>query len=205
MSLLAFRPGCQTSGWEKDFEPSRFSADLMGADETPSITKASSSSKGAPHFAGRFVSQQGSLGVEFASVDPVVPPVATESDMHRNQLAAGVRAALQVRLLQLRTDFLDDFGRNISADSIEALWALMDSDPNLIRPSLTAEPSGSLIASWRKSPVESLSVRFVNANTLHYSLVVPATAGDGNPERRWGEADVASFLRAEPIARRLAT
>lgn len=175
MSLVALRHGGQTAGWDKDFEPSLFSADWVGIDEVPSKAKAPKSKGALYHL------------------------------VHGNLLAAEVRTALQGRLLQLRTDFLEDFGRDMSGDSIEDLWTLMNSSPNLVRPSLTAEPSGNLIASWRKSPVESLSVRFMGASTLHYSLVVPAAAAGGNPERRWGEADVASFFRSEPTAQRFAT
>jgi hypothetical protein len=115
--------------------------------------------------------------------------------------AQRVARDLQRHLITLEADFLEDYGSEINAGSRAGLLRFIREHAVALRPSIGAEPSGHIVATWRDGP-GCLSLRFVDAFRFHFAL----TEDEGPcPRRVWGTAHVLTFLGEHPRAKRIIT
>lgn len=137
---------------------------------------------------------------DFAESDFVV------SEAPASSVASGAYVRLaslatqsEPRLRELQTQFIEDYGRELSAKSIFACRTLLATMPELRRPLLSAEPEGNIIATWKDSDQQSLSLRLVGPLLLHYVVQSRHAAP------QYGEARLATFFAELPQARQIAS
>jgi hypothetical protein len=124
------------------------------------------------------------------SLDGVNNGAAVDS----GQMAESMRARLiSKRLMELGLAFFEDFGRPLDSASTEAATAFFRGCPNIGLPAFSAEPSGHVLATWRKGR-EVLTVRFVDRGPVHFTLA-RNVADSPNLKRTWGAATRAELTR----------
>lgn len=106
---------------------------------------------------------------------------------------------VEVRLRELRTQFVEDFGRELEASSQFALKALLLSTRGLRKPMLSATPSGHIVATWRLD-ASSISIRLLRPTEIHFAF-----SGRTQYPNPYGKAAAATFFSEIPAARQLAT
>ena len=114
-----------------------------------------------------------------------------------------VMREIEPRLRQLQSQFIDDHGQEILQASIFALRALLASTPGLRKPLLSAEPSGRLIATWRRG-TDSLSLRLMRAVEIHFAFGGAARSGRNDTSPRYGRSTAATFFAESSEARQIA-
>ena len=87
-------------------------------------------------------------------------------------------------LLQLSHDYYEDFGRPMSQASVQAALAFFQLHASAAVPAFSAEPSGYVLATWRKGR-EVLTLRFKDAGPIQFT-VAREIAGDHTLQRSWG-------------------
>ena len=103
-------------------------------------------------------------------------------------------SAILTTLLRLSNDYLDDFGHPMSQTSIQAALAFFQRHAKAMVPALSAEPSGYVIATWRRGR-EVLTMRFKEGAMIQFAL---ARELPGEPclKRTWGATTVESWGEA---------
>ena len=150
--------------------------------------------------------------VEFADSDLEQEQVEVElhfadvlalNSPHFYQAGSPLMREIDPRLRELQSQFIDDHDQEISRASIFALRSLLASIPGLRKPTLSAEPSGNLIATWRKG-TDSLSVRLLHAVELHFAFGGTARGAGGNADPRYGRSAAATLFAESSEARQIA-
>jgi hypothetical protein len=129
-------------------------------------------------------------------------PLVIVSDLHRRQekgesFAIGRvfpqdqqhrLSAIQRRLMILVNAFMDDFGFPMSQVSVQAALSFFQRHQQAVVPSFSAEPSGLIIATWRRG-CEVLTMRFVEQDMIHYTTAV-LMPDQADLQRAWGVTNV---------------
>jgi hypothetical protein len=106
----------------------------------------------------------------------------------------------QRTLVELSTAFYGDYGRVLDADSVAGLRRFLKRSQMRVRPTVGAESTGRLIATWRAGD-EALSLEFISRFDLRYAV----TANEnGNLRRSWGVGHSVTLFDAEPLTARFA-
>lgn len=151
--------------------------------------------------------------IEFADSDigpdsvDLQPVLASVGDLRVGQIHAtgsSLMREVEPRLRELQSQYIDDYSKQISQMSIFALRALLASAVGLRRPLLSSEPSGHLIATWRKG-TESVSLRLLSAVELHFAFGGTARLSGANDVPRYGRSVAATFFTESIEARQIAT
>jgi hypothetical protein len=126
-----------------------------------------------------------------------------DAGLRATTTSAGYEAALRLgaldkRIVQLASDFYDDHGRPLHSPSVAGFKALMRHILELPQPSLGAESSGSIVATWEGAG-GCLSLRFLDKSHLHFAISRNGEAG--RRERAWGEGHVETFFAEHPEAK----
>lgn len=102
--------------------------------------------------------------------------------------------AILTTLLRLSNDYFDDFRQPMSQVSIQAALAFFQRHSEANVPALSAEPSGYVIATWRRGR-EVLTMRFKEGAMIQFAL---ARELPGEPclKRTWGATTVESLAEA---------
>jgi hypothetical protein len=143
-------------------------------------------------------------------VRPAAPPAATGTIAERNTTESGAISERQIqkarrlerivaRVVELDSAFYEEFGRRIDPRSVVASLMALRRLWDLPLPMLSAEPSGLLIATWRRGR-EVVTVRFLDTARAHYALAVQSAA-DASIERSWGSSHPITLLEQNLIAR----
>lgn len=122
------------------------------------------------------------------------PNVDTGAAVDSGQMVESIRARLiSKRLVALGQAFFEDFGRPLNPASTEGLTAFFRGSSNVSLPDFSAEPSGHVLATWRKGR-EVLTVRFVDQGPVHFA-VARMVADSPDLHRTWGVATRADLFR----------
>lgn len=106
----------------------------------------------------------------------------------------------QRSLLKLAAAFHEDYRRDLDPNSRAGLDRFMRRQAMRVRPSIGAESSGQLIATWRVGD-DVLSLQFLDRLRFNFAMT---THEVGGPVRLWGEAFALTFFDEFPTARRFA-
>lgn len=109
--------------------------------------------------------------------------------------------ALQASLNSLAVLYTDDFGGLLDQASVSGLSAYMRPFAWALAPTLAAEPSGKLVATWEREG-SSLSIRFLNEHDFYYAMIL-TDRDRGQESRPWGKSRRESFFARHPLARTL--
>jgi hypothetical protein len=109
--------------------------------------------------------------------------------------------ALDATLVAINSAFYSDYGRQIDARSSVGLARFVRYNTMITAPSIGADASGRLIATWRNGQ-EALSLLFTDRLTFTFALT---TIGDQGLERSWGSGHALTFFAREPRANRFTT
>lgn len=140
--------------------------------------------------------------VEFADSDieadqPDIVLMAMDQLQARTPQFQPVGSALlkdiEPRLRELQAQFIDDYDSQLQQSSIFALKVILASAPGIRRPTLSAEPSGHLIATWRNGTA-SLSLRLLSGAELHFAFGGTARTESADGEPRFGSSLPATFF-----------
>jgi hypothetical protein len=158
------------------------------------------------HYFGTATGDQflSSLFLADESDVPVRPPARPPPVVGSDDNGAAVDPAQMVeskrgkviskRLMELGLAFFEDFGRPLNSASTEAVTAFFRGWSNAVIPAFSAEPTGHVLATWRKGR-DVLTVRFVDEGSVHFALA-REIAGSSNLKRSWGVATRADLSRA---------
>ncbi len=116
-----------------------------------------------------------------------------------NQPARIPDSAIASMLARLADCFVEDYGRPMSPRSISGFHHFLSSLSYHGHPTLAAESSGDIVATWRAGD-ETVSLKFLDQRRFHYALAIKRPDGVARP---WGTADVFSFLAEYPEAQRI--
>lgn len=100
--------------------------------------------------------------------------------------------------VELNSAFYGDHGRPLDADAWSGLSRFLKRTPMRVRPTMGAESTGRIIATWRMGQ-EALSLEFLDRFQLKFAVTAFM---NGNLERRWGLGHAVSLFDQEPLAAR---
>jgi hypothetical protein len=104
--------------------------------------------------------------------------------------------AFERNLIALSAAFHEDYGCELDAGSRAGLERFVRKTPMVSRPSVGAESTGQVIATWRTAD-GVLSLQFLDRLRFNYALT---THGEAGTERCWGAAHALTFLDEQPLA-----
>lgn len=108
---------------------------------------------------------------------------------------------LRNRLVAYEPLFFDDYGRSLDAGSKRGLERFLAAHGEIAVPSISAESTGLLVASWAKG-MEAIVIRFLNRTNVNFALVL----ADGNHvSRPWGNGTCFDLFTRVPRALAIAT
>jgi len=112
---------------------------------------------------------------------------------------------IQARLIRLEAALFEEFDTRIDAQSRDALLCLFVACPSVRPPSISAQPDGVLMATWRRAGGEDLVVKCVSRSKIHFAVVSRSLANANLLDRQWGTYHSPSlFFQQTPVARRIA-
>lgn len=106
--------------------------------------------------------------------------------------------AFERNLVALNAAFYEDYGGELDSDSRAGLERFVRKTPMVSRPSVGAESTGQVIATWRTAE-GVLSLKFLDRLHFNYALT---THGETGTERCWGAAHALTFFDEQPLALR---
>jgi hypothetical protein len=101
---------------------------------------------------------------------------------------------VQLKLQKLKEFFFLDYGKELSGTSCYCFIELLASFKKPTLPSLSADPSGELIAVWKRG-ANSVSLKFLDSARFHYALALETSKGINRP---WGTSSRHDFFAAFP-------
>jgi len=113
---------------------------------------------------------------------------STESLADRERLTEANR-----RLLKLRLAFMEDFQRPLVSESARAAEVFLNSNPQTASGLYSAEPSGYVIATWRRG-AEVIAIRFLGKGRSHFTAAKQSPA-HAHLSRTWGFEDPDALLK----------
>lgn len=112
---------------------------------------------------------------------------------------------IQSRLIRLEAAVFEEFGSRLNHESRECLLRLFVSCPTVRAPSISSQPDGVLLATWRSAGGDELVVKCVSRTILHFAMVSRSLTNPQLLDRQWGTSHSPSlFLKVNPLARRIA-
>ena len=108
--------------------------------------------------------------------------------------AQSAKHKIAIKLTELGSLFFEDYER-----TLKGLTAFLSVLHNPEVPSLAAESSGAIVATWRKGD-RYASLRFLDETQFHYALAIKTPRGITRP---WGTSDRSAFFSKQPHAREL--
>jgi hypothetical protein len=157
---------------------------------------------------GRYAPEAAINATEFADSDVEIDASPTQGWGHGQSTAipqangSDLLRDIEPRLRELQTQYIDDYGQQILPKSMLALRILLLSINGLRRPALSAEPSGHLIATWRKLGL-SVSLRLLGPLEVHYVLTTPVSPQAAGPSI-YGRSTPTTFFVESVEALRIA-
>lgn len=113
--------------------------------------------------------------------------------------AQSAKHKIAIKLTELGSLFFEDYERMLSAESVQGLTEFLSALPNPAVPSLAAESSGAIVATWRKGN-RCASLKFLDETQFHYALAIETPQGITRP---WGTSDRSAFFSKQPHAREI--
>ncbi len=98
------------------------------------------------------------------------------------------------RLSELRLEYREEEGREISAASVRQFLKLLNSDLKLRAPGIVLSPSGNVIAEWHRGPGRLLSLHFLPDESVRFVVFAPNRKKRDRTIRLSGTSDVDSVL-----------
>ena len=112
---------------------------------------------------------------------------------------------IQKRLIRLEAALFEEFGSRIDGSSRDCLLRLFVACPSVRAPSISAQPDGILVATWRRDDGQELVVKCVSKEMVHFAFVTRSTERPSMLDRQWGTCHSPSlFLKETPVARSIA-
>lgn len=109
------------------------------------------------------------------------------------------------RLVAIETALYEEVGTSLQPESRLCVLRLLACCLTLRIPSISAQPDGVLLCTWRGAGGERLSVRCVSNSDIHFSLIGPKVPAGQVRAHAWGNvSNPASFWDENEHARRVA-
>lgn len=113
---------------------------------------------------------------------------------------------IQRRLVRLEAALYEDFGSRLDPESRRCILRMFVTCPSVRAPSISVQPDGILIATWRQPNGEELVIRCMTDSMVQFAIVSRATGSGVALNRQWGVWNSPSVFFAEnPSARRIAS
>ena len=113
---------------------------------------------------------------------------------------------IQKRLVRLEAELYEDFGSRLDPESRRCILRIFVTCPSVRAPSISAQPDGILVATWRQQNGEELVIRCATDSMVQFAVVSRTTGNGVALNRQWGVWNCPSVFFAEnALARRIAS